>query len=92
MTNEVCQTYCAKAGYALAGTFDGKNCQCGNTVDLSQFTKTGCDTKCPGGEAWCGGKLTVSIWATNNGTAVTYGTKPASRKRTFSSRRSSRVL
>jgi hypothetical protein len=89
MTNDVCLAYCSKAGFALAGTFDGKNCQCGNTVDLAKLTKLGCDTKCPGGAAWCGGKLSVSVWNTNNGTAITYGTKPAAR-RGFKSRRTSR--
>lgn len=67
MTQSMCNSNCQALGYAYAGTNNGKNCYCGNSLNpLSggyQVKTSDCSTACPGGTGTCGGSSSWSIYS-----------------------------
>jgi hypothetical protein len=66
MYNEFCAQLCHNGGFALAGTEDGDQCFCGNSLRPDAKRGTGCDSEC-----WnwpnetCGGPWRLSVFAVN---------------------------
>ncbi|EJT99037.1 WSC-domain-containing protein [Dacryopinax primogenitus] len=60
MTTEVCQSFCGNAGYSYAGTEDGNECWCANSIQngATQASSADCSTPCVGnsGGAYPGSK------------------------------------
>ncbi|KZO99601.1 WSC-domain-containing protein [Calocera viscosa TUFC12733] len=65
LTTEACQTFCGNAGYTYAGTEDGNECWCSNSISngATQASAGDCSTPCAGnsGEI-CGGGWRLSVY------------------------------
>ncbi|KAL9125807.1 MAG: hypothetical protein Q9217_005049 [Psora testacea] len=64
-TNADCANHCVGAGFKIAGTEDGSQCFCGNSMKQSKKLDDGkCNTNCQGGESEaCGGASALSVYA-----------------------------
>ena len=65
MTNSGCIAACEAKSYTLAGTEDGGQCFCGNTLTggSTQIAETMCDMACEGDASQtCGGGWALSVW------------------------------
>ncbi|KZF19119.1 WSC-domain-containing protein [Xylona heveae TC161] len=64
MTTESCQSFCLTNGYIYAGTENGQECWCDNTLNsASTLGQTDCDLNCAGnGYEKCGGAWRLSVW------------------------------
>jgi len=85
MTNQECIAHCAALGFPLAGTEYDRECYCGQYLNQTDHQPAGgnnCQYSCFGDKTqMCGGSWQISVYSTNNGTAVLYGSKPAGTKR-----------
>lgn len=65
MTNELCTSACASAGYPLAGTEYSGECYCGQVYSNGGAqTSTGCNMVCNGANSEiCGGSNRLSVWS-----------------------------
>jgi hypothetical protein len=65
VTNELCTSTCASAGYSLAGTEYSGECFCGNVYSNGGAqVQNGCSMVCNGAsDEICGGSLRLSVWA-----------------------------
>ncbi|KAG8896803.1 hypothetical protein FRB99_008645, partial [Tulasnella sp. 403] len=77
MTYQKCQTFCA--GFTYAGTENGNECWCGNSLTTNQpLAANQCQTPCAGNSAQvCGGGWKITIFS--------YGSKPVSSSTTTTS-------
>lgn len=64
MTNEICQSFCAKAGMPLAGVEYGNQCYCGLSLNSTSTFGQDCTSMiCAGNRSeMCGGPDRVSVW------------------------------
>ncbi|KAH8661991.1 copper radical oxidase [Xylariales sp. PMI_506] len=65
MTNELCTSACAAAGYALAGTEYADECYCGQVyANGGAQVDSGCNMVCAGNSTeFCGGSNRLSVWS-----------------------------
>jgi uncharacterized protein YbdZ (MbtH family) len=63
MTPKKCIDFCTSKGFKYAGTENGGECYCGNTVSTAaSVSATECNSKCPGGAGFCGGSWKLSLY------------------------------
>lgn len=67
-----CANHCFSAGFSIAGTENGAQCFCGNTMTSTTKMADGdCDLACVGNSSeMCGGRSRLSVYA-KDGTALT---------------------
>lgn len=78
MTSSGCAKYCSDKGFSIAGTENGGQCFCGNSLSMSKQATSGCSTACNGNaNEMCGGPGLLSIFM-KSGTSLS---SPAKAKR-----------
>ncbi|KAJ8112547.1 hypothetical protein OPT61_g5108 [Boeremia exigua] len=81
MTVAKCASSCKIAGYSIAGLEFGRECFCGDALDVSAtVTDEGCDMRCAGNSSeFCGGPERLDVYALNVTTEAnsTTNTSPA---------------
>ncbi|KOS21655.1 WSC domain-containing protein 2 [Escovopsis weberi] len=65
MSKSVCINHCGSRGYRYAGTENGKECWCGDSMrdDAVGLPEAQCVTPCQGLEGTCGGTWAVAVYA-----------------------------
>lgn len=66
MSRSICLNHCFERGYTYAGTENGHECWCGETMrpDAKKLPETSCRTPCHGKRGnFCGGNMAISVFA-----------------------------
>lgn len=73
MTTSACASYCAAAGYSIAGTEYGTQCFCGNQLIGSQkIDESVCNMPCKGDSSdMCGGASALSVYKASSASLTT---------------------
>lgn len=69
VSNKKCMEYCRVNGFTTAGTEDGRECWCGNSIaeNIQLLPATACSTACQGDTAdYCGGTWAISIYTSDD--------------------------
>ncbi|KAI1478385.1 putative glyoxal oxidase [Daldinia eschscholtzii] len=67
LNGESCTSACRTSGYTLAGTKNGDECYCGNTIANGATVSVGCDTTCKANASEvCGGFSHLNIYEFNS--------------------------
>ncbi|WVQ95055.1 hypothetical protein IAU59_002147 [Kwoniella sp. CBS 9459] len=81
ITPATCTNYCTLKGYGYAGTTQGNNCWCGNTLDTSKklSSDSTCSTACSGDSSLtCGGTNFFQVYIAQSSSIVTSSSAPSS--------------
>ncbi|KAK5992521.1 Xylosyltransferase oxt [Cladobotryum mycophilum] len=75
MSDGRCIGHCTEEGYKYAGTENGKECWCGNSVrdNAVRLPETQCSTPCQGTEGFCGGNWAISVYQCASANDASYG-------------------
>ena len=75
MSNELCIAFCRIQGYGLAGTENGSQCFCGDSlVDSWLLDDSECSSGCTSGDGGsCGGAWALSMWSPNGKIRIVAG-------------------
>lgn len=66
MSTSICVNHCLERGYTFAGTENGHECWCGETIrpDAKRLLDSSCQMPCHGNQgSVCGGNMAISIFA-----------------------------
>ena len=75
MSNDLCITFCRIQGYGLAGTENGSQCFCGDSlIDSWLLDDSECSTGCTSGNGGsCGGAWALSMWSSDGKVRIVAG-------------------